>query len=175
VDVLGEVASAFIGAAAAQGRRRRLSRPSFRRPFLRIVDTPWPRVAAVGVGVLVAGAGALLVAVAGSLVASMADDTLGLGMLLLFGPVLLAGLGAVVPVIGGLMGVANRAWSMDGNARLELGLVAIAALMLLALPYLATLWWPLLLPGLAAAGVLAIAIWPAPWREVPTIPLLYSE
>jgi hypothetical protein len=174
MGLLDDAASGLLG-AAAQGRRRRRSRVGVPRPFVRIVDTPWPKVAAAGIGVLVATAVALLVALGSVIVRAMSDDTLGLGLMLIFGPVVLAGAFAVLPIVGGLVNLAVRAWSMNGNTRIELGLVALAAIMVLAFPYLESWWWPLLLPLLAAVGVLAISIWPAPWREPPTIPLLYSE
>jgi hypothetical protein len=177
VGLLDEVGSGLFVAAASNGRRRRLARTraTYARQFVRIVDSPWPKVAAAGMTLVAASAGALLLAGVGVLVSALTDDTLGLGFLVLLGPVLLGGALAVLPAIAGMLGVAHRAWNLDGSSRIELGFLAVAALMVLSMPILATGWWPLLVPTLAAFGVLGIVVWPAPWRQPPAIPLLYSE
>lgn len=166
MGLVDDALSGVFGAAAVDGARVRRVRRRSRR-FVRVVATPWPRVAAGCVGVLVSSVVALAVLLIGLLVTAMSDDTLGIGLLAIFGPVALGGLGALFPVVAGGVALANRAWARDGSVRIELGLVGLGWLLLLVLPYLTTLWWPMGMAALPGIVLVVIAIWPEPWREVP--------
>lgn len=156
----GLFGGAVVNAARVQRGRRRAP-----RRFVRVVETPWPRVAAACVGALVAAALALAVLLVGFFVMALRDDTLGIGLLALFGPVAIGGLGALVPMMVGGVGLADRAWARDGSVRIELGLVGFGSLMLLVLPYVTTMWWPIGVAALPGLVLVVIAIWPEPWRE----------
>ena len=168
VGLVDDALSGWLGAVVADGARARRSRRPSRR-FVRVVDTPWPRVAATCVGVLVAGVIALAVLLIGLLVMAMTDDTLGIGLLVIFGPVAVGGLGVLFPLVAGSVALANRAWACDGSVRIEIGLVGVGSLLLLVLPYLTTLWWPIGVAALPGVILVSIAIWPEPWREVPQL------
>jgi hypothetical protein len=171
MGLVDDALSGLFGAVVADAARiRRVRRRAPR--FVRVVDTPWPRVAATCVGVLVAGVAALALLLIGLLVAAMSDDTLGIGLAMIFGPVAIGGLGALLPMVTGGVALAKRAWARDGSARIELGLVGLGSLLLLVLPYLTTLWWPLGVAALPGVVLVTIASWPAPWREIPP---LYTE
>lgn len=162
MGLFDDALSGLFGAAGADaGRGGRGRRPR----FVHVDPTPWPRVAATCVGVLVAGIVALAALLIGFLVMAMRDDTLGMGLLMIFGPVAIGGLGMLFPVVAGGVVLAKRAWSRDGSVRIELGLVGVASLLLLVLPFLMTLWWPMGVAALPGVVLVVIAVWPEPWRE----------
>jgi hypothetical protein len=166
VVLLDDVVAGVLGAAVADGRRRRWGPRGRDRPaFVRVVDTPWLRVAAGCLAALIVVPVVLLLLLAGALVAAMADDTLGLGLVLLFGPVALAGMGALVPIVAGGVSLAHRTWSGDGSTRVPLALAGAGGALLLGSVVVTVWWWPLLLPVAASVGLFAIAVAPAPWKE----------
>ncbi|HVF33655.1 MAG TPA: hypothetical protein VM933_11520 [Acidimicrobiales bacterium] len=125
-------------------------------------------MAAACIAVLVAGVACVALGLLAFLALAVGDDTLGLGLLAVFGPFALAGLGAVVQVIVALSATARRAWRRDGGARVEVGLVGLAALLLLVPAYLGSAWWPLLLGVVPAVALVGLAAWPGPWRPAET-------
>lgn len=165
MGLVDDALSGLFGAAVADAGRVRRGRGRPHR-FVHVVQTPWPRVAATCVGVLVAGVVALAALLIGFLVMAMRDDTLGMGLLMIFGPVAIGGLGMLFPVVAGGVVLAKRAWSRDGSVRIELGLVGVGSLLLLVLPFLMTMWWMIWVSALPGVGLVVIAVWPEPWREV---------
>jgi hypothetical protein len=174
VGLVDDALSGVFGAVVADAARVRRPRRRPRR-FVRVVGTPWPRVAATCVGFLVAGVVALAVLLIAFLGTAMGDDTLGIGLLIILGPVAIGGLGALFPMVAGGVALANRSWAGDGSVRVELGLVGVGSLLLLVLPYLTTLWWPIGVAALPGVVLVVIALWPEPWREVPQLYIDWSS
>jgi hypothetical protein len=163
VDFLDDVVASFATARRiGRDRQRRRRQP---RQYVPVVETPWLRVAAMCVLVLTAALAAALVLVVVGLGALMTDDVLGLGILAMFGPFLVGGLVAMLPVVVAGAVTTRRAWTGDGSVRLELALAGVVTLAIVVFTTATVAWLPMLVLGLPAAALVGIAVWPTPWQR----------
>src|SRR5687768_3135970 len=155
--------SVFAGeaVAGAWGRRRR----RHMRERIPVVRTVWPRLGAVCVLVNVVPVALAVLALVAIGVRLLFDDVIGLGAMVIFGPVVVGGATVLLPVLGAAAATTRRAWTFDGSVRVELAAVGASALTLVGVVLVTTRWLPLLPAMLPGAALVAIAASPHPWQR----------